>query len=297
MNVDFADRDGAIWMDGRLIPWRDANMHFLSHSLHYGSAVFEGVRAYGGRIFKLREHTERLIDGAAILGYRIPFDARQIDAACMQVLAANGLRDGYLRPAAWRGSDKVGLSPGGATVHVAVAAWEWPSYFSPEQRRIGIGLQHARWRRPSPDSAPTRAKASGLYQICTMAKQEAEAEGCDDALMLDYRGLIAEATGANIFLSIDGRLHTPIPDCFLDGITRRTVIELADRAGIDVVERHMEPSELALADEVFLTGTAAEITPVGKIGALRFKPGRITAAMIDGYASLTGSDALRSDLP
>ena len=286
---DYADRDGMIWFDGRLIPWRDANVHFLTHSLHYGSTVFEGVRAYDGQIFKLREHTKRLLEGARILGYTVPFSADVIDDACRQVLDANSLTDGYLRPAAWRGSDKVGLSPGGATVHVAIAAWEWPSYFSPEQRTKGIRLQRAQWRRPAPDTAPTRAKASGLYQICTMAKQQAEADGYDDALMLDYRGLVAEATGANIFLVIDGSLHTPVPDCFLDGITRRTIIGLARQAGIEVVERHIDPAELAQAEEIFLTGTAAEVTPVGEIEELKFAPGRITAAMIDGYAALTRS--------
>lgn len=287
MTTDYSDRDGVIWFDGEIIPWRDAKIHFLTHSLHYGSAVFEGVRAYGGRIFKLHEHTQRLIEGARILGYRIPYSAEAINAACNQVIALNGLTDCYLRPAAWRGSDKVGLSPGGARIHVAIATWEWPSYFSPAQRMKGIRLQHSSWRRPAPDTAPTQAKASGLYQICTMAKQQAEAEGYDDALMLDYRGLIAEATGANIFLAIDGKLHTPTPDCFLNGITRQTVIALAREDGIDIVERQIEPAELERASEIFLTGTAAEITPVGEIGGLRFTPGPLTRRMIDRYSVLT----------
>lgn len=287
MTQDYADRDGMIWFDGQLVPWRDANMHFLTHSLHYGSAVFEGVRAYGGLIFKLRDHTERLLRGARMLGYTIPYSADAIDAACISAMRANGLQDCYLRPAAWRGSDKVGLSPGGATVHVAVAVWDWPAYFSPERLANGIRLQHSQWRRPAPDTAPVHAKASGLYQICTMAKQRAEAEGYDDALMLDYRGLVAEATGANIFLVIDDRLHTPIPDCFLDGITRRTVIDLAGDAGIEVVERHIEPADLAHATEIFLTGTAAEIVPVGEIAELSFTPGAITREIASRYTKLT----------
>lgn len=287
MSNDYADRDGVIWFDGKFVPWRHANIHFLTHSLHYGSAVFEGIRAYEGRIFKLTEHTERLIEGAKILGYTLPYSAATINEACQRVLKKSNLTDAYLRPAAWRGSDKVGLSPAGATVHVAIAAWTWPSYFSPEQKAKGIRLQHSKWRRPAPDTAPTRAKASGLYQICTMAKQQAEAEGFDDALMLDFRGLVAEATGANIFLTIDGELHTPIADCFLDGITRRTVIGLARAEGLKVVERYIDPSDLSLAEEVFLTGTAAEITPVGEIEGIFFKPGHITELLSQRYSELT----------
>lgn len=290
MNPDYADRDGVIWFDGELVPWRDATVHFLTHSLHYGSAVFEGMRAYGGRIFKLREHTDRLIAGAKAMGYTIPYSADAIDAACMAAMRANGLGDCYLRPAAWRGSDKVGLSPRGATVHAAIAAWEWPEYFPPESLAKGVKLQHSVWRRPSPDTAPVHAKASGLYQICTMAKQRAEDEGYDDALMLDHRGLVAEATGANIFLVVDGRLHTPIPDCFLDGITRRTVIDIAKAMGVDVVERQIPPSELGTASEVFLTGTAAEIVPVGEIGPLRFTPGRLTREIADRYSAFTRAE-------
>jgi branched-chain amino acid aminotransferase len=284
---DYADLNGTIWFDGALIPWSGAKVHFLTHALHYGSAVFEGERAYNGGIFKLREHTLRLISGAEILGYKIPYSADAIDNACYDVLRANGLTDGYLRPAAWRGSNKLGLSPGGATVHIAIAAWEWPSYFQPEQRMKGIRLTHSQWRRPAPDTAPTKAKASGLYQICTMAKQQAEDAGFDDALMLDYRGLVAEATGANLFLAIDGKLHTPTPDCFLDGITRQTVIGIARSNGIEVVERHIKPEELATAKEAFLTGTAAEITPIGEIGNARFQPAAICQLIISRYEQMT----------
>lgn len=284
---DYADLDGTIWFDGNLIPWREAQVHFLTHSLHYASTVFEGERAYGGHIFKLRAHTDRLFEGANILGYDIPFTRDEIDIACKAVLDANGLSDGYVRPAAWRGSDKLGLSPGGATVHVAIAAWAWPSYFSPEQRMKGVRLTHAPWRRPAPDTAPTRAKASGLYQICTMSKQQAESQGYDDALMLDYRGYVAEATGANLFLVIEDKLHTPTPDCFLDGITRQTVVDIAREKGIEVVQRHIFPDELARASEAFLTGTAAEITPIGEIGDVRFSPGRMCALVIHEYRRLT----------
>ena len=285
--TDFGTIEGSIWMDGRIVEWRDATVHFLTHGLQYAGTVFEGERAYGGRIFKLREHTDRLFASAEILGYRIPYSRDAIDQACIDVLAANGLTDGYVRPAAWLGSEKLGLSPLGASVHVAIAAWDWPSYFSPEQRMKGIRLTHAAWRRPAPNTAPTKAKASGLYQICTMSKQAAEQQGYDDALMLDYRGLIAETTGANIFLIIAGKLHTPIPDCFLDGITRRTVIELAARRGIEVIERHIHPGELSVVTEAFLTGTAAEITPISSIGGLNLQPARICEMIIADYAKET----------
>jgi len=284
---DYGDLDGTIWFDGRMVPWREAKLHYLTHGLHYASVVFEGERAYDGRIFRLRDHTDRLFEGAEILGYKIPFTKDEIDQACYEVLAANGLRDGYLRPAAWRGSDKLGLSPGGASVHVAIAAWAWPSYFSPEQKMKGIRLTHAPWRRPAPDTAPTRAKASGLYQICTLSKQQAEAQGFDDALMLDYRGFVAEATGANLFLAIDGKLHTPIADCFLNGITRQTVIDLARAKGVEVIERHIQPQELAQAREAFLTGTAAEITPIAEIGEYRFTPGALCSLIIKDYHRAT----------
>lgn len=285
--TDFSEMDGSIWWDGKLVPAREAKIPYLTHGFHYAGLVFEGIRAYGGHIFALQEHIARLFEGAGILGYAIPYDAAAIEAACRETLAVNGLTDAYLRPAAWRGSEKMGLSPRGTKVHIAIAAWAWPSYFSPEQRRRGVRLTHSRWRRPAPDTAPWKAKASGLYQICTHAKQEAEDGGFEDALMLDYRGFIAEATGSNIFLRIGNKLHTPTPDCFLDGITRRKVMMLAVEAGIPVVQRHIGAEELAQAEEVFLTGTAAEIVPVAEIGAHRFTPGHITELLMERYEALT----------
>ena len=278
---------GKIWFDGKMVDAADANVHFLAHSLQYAGTVFEGERSYGGQLFKLRKHTERLFSGADVLGFSIPFSMDVIDRACQQVLKTNGLVDGYVRPAAWRGSDKLGLSPIGASVHVAIAAWDWPSYFSPGKKMEGIRLTHSHWRRPDPQTAPTQAKASGLYQICTMSKQIAEEQGFDDALMLDYRGLVAEATGANIFFVINGKLHTPIADCFLNGITRQTVIDIAGLRNIEVIERKIMPDEIATADEAFLTGTAAEITPIGSIGDIYLKPGRVCQQFISDYSELT----------
>ena len=279
----YDDRDGVIWYDGHRLPWRDARFHVLTHALHYASAVFEGQRAYGGQIFKLAEHTERLHASAKAMGFGIPWPVAQIDDACREVLEANAIVDGYVRPIAWRGSEMMGVSAQANTIHLAIAAWPWPSYFAPEARTKGIRLKTATWRRPVPETAPVHAKAAGLYMICTMAKHEAEAEGFEDALMLDYRGRIAEATGANIFLAIDGTLHTPDPDCFLNGITRRTVIELARARGYEVVERAVLPEDLGRAQEVFLTGTAAEVTPVGAIDSHAFQVGKITKQMMDDY--------------
>ena len=284
--LPFDDRDGAIWLDGALVPWRDAKLHVLSHGLHYASAVFEGERVYSGSVFKLTEHSERLAESARILGFGLPYSVAEIDDACRAVVAANGIGDGYLRPVAWRGSEMMGVAAQATRVHVAVAAWTWPSYFDPAARARGIALKTADWRRPSPDCAPVLSKAAGLYMICTMSKHAAEDQGFHDALMLDWRGLVAEATGANIFLAKEGRLHTPVPDCFLDGITRRTVIALAERRGIEVVQRPIRPEELAEADEIFLTGTAAEVTPVGRIDDLTVTPGRLTEWLSDDYAAL-----------
>ena len=284
--LPFDDRDGVIWLDGALVPWRDAKLHVLSHGLHYASAVFEGERVYSGSVFKLTEHSERLGESARILGFSLPYSVAEIDAACRQVVDANGIGDGYLRPVAWRGSEMMGVSAQATRIHVAVAAWPWPSYFDPAARARGIALKTSSWRRPSPETAPVHSKAAGLYMICTMSKHAAEDQGFHDALMLDWRGLVAEATGANIFLAIGGRLHTPQPDCFLDGITRRTVIDLARRRGIEVVERQIRPEELADADEIFLTGTAAEVTPVGRIDDLTVTPGRLTEQLSDDYAAL-----------
>ncbi|MFO1119429.1 MAG: branched-chain amino acid aminotransferase [Rhodospirillales bacterium] len=285
----YHDRDGFIWYNGALVPWRDAKLHVLSHGLHYASAVFEGERAYGGAIFKLTEHSQRLAFSAQQLGFELPFSVDAIDRACDEVLRANGITDGYVRPIAWRGSEMMGVSAQASTIQVAIAAWEWGAYFGEEARQKGIRMRVSPWHRPAPDCAPVHAKAAGLYMICTLSKHHAEAEGYNDALMLDWRGQVAEATGANIFLVMpDGRLHTPTPDCFLDGITRRTVIGLAKDNGIEVVERAIQPAELAQAREVFLTGTAAEVTPVGEIGEHRFIPGEVTRLLTDAYRAETG---------
>ena len=281
----FDDRDGWIWLDGRFVPWRDARLHVLTHGLHYASGVFEGERAYEGRVFKLREHTERLFRSARHLGFEIPYGMDTIDAACAEALSRNGLTDGYIRPIAWRGSEKLAVAARGTSVHVAIAAWAWPSLFGAD-RMAGVALAMAKWRRPAPDTAPTEAKASGLYVIGTLAKHAAEEEGFDDALMLDFKGDVAEATGANVFFVIDGALHSPAPHGFLDGITRRTVIDLAGRAGMKVVERTIAPGEIAGATEVFLVGTAAEVTPVRRIGDLHFTPGRVTERLVADYAHL-----------
>ncbi len=287
--IPFDDRDGRIWYNGTLIPWPDCRPHVLSHGLHYASCVFEGERSYGGRIYKLHEHSERLIESGRLLGFEIPYTADEIDAACVETCRANGIVDGYVRPVAWRGSEMMAVSAQHTKIHVAIATWPWPSYFSPDLRRKGISLRTSDWRRPAPDTAPTRSKAAGLYMICTLSKHAAEAEGFADALMLDHRGQVAEATGANIFFVMgDGRLHTPTPDCFLDGITRRTVIALARGMGIEVVERPILPDELAAATEAFLTGTAAEVTPVGRIDGHRYTPGAITQALIDAYEAEVG---------
>ncbi|HEY6433042.1 MAG TPA: branched-chain amino acid aminotransferase [Acetobacteraceae bacterium] len=283
--VPFDDRDGWIWWDGALVPWRDAKLHVLTHGLHYASAVFEGERAYSGHIFRLRDHTNRLINSARILGFEIPFTAEQIDAACKETVKANGLTDAYVRPIAWRGSEMLAVSAQHTKIHLAIAVWQWPSYFG-DDRMKGIRLGMAEWKRPSPDTAPTAAKATGLYMIGTLSKHKAEAEGYADALMLDWRGRVAEATGANIFFAINGELHTPDPDCFLDGITRRSVMALAKHRQMKVVERPIMPDEMKNATEVFLAGTAAEVTPVREIGKFSFKPGHICETLMKDYAAL-----------
>jgi branched-chain amino acid aminotransferase len=283
--IPFDDRDGMIWWDGALVPWRDAKLHVLTHGLHYASAVFEGERAYAGHIFRLREHTERLINSGRILGFEVPFTPEEIDAACIETLAANGLTEGYLRPLAWRGSEQLSVSGQLTKIHLAIACWPWPAYFEGD-RMAGIRLAWADWRRPDPRTAPTASKATGNYMTGTMAKHKAEAEGFADAMMLDYRGLLAEATGANCFLAIDGQLHTPTPDCFLDGITRRTVMALARRRQIPVVERAIQPEELDRAQEVFIVGTAAEVTPVRQVGERLFTPGQMTETLLRDYDAL-----------
>jgi branched-chain amino acid aminotransferase len=285
--VPYDDRDGLIWLDGALVPWREANLHVLSHALHYASCVFEGERVYNGRIFKLSEHSQRLMKSAEVLGFEVPYDLAAIDEASKRVVAANGIGDGYVRPVAWRGAEMMGVSAQACRIHLAIAAWTWPAYFTPEARLKGIRMTRAIYDRPAPNTAPVKSKAAGLYMICTLCKHEAEAKGYDDALMLDYRGYLAEGTGANLFLVIDGKLHTPIPDCFLDGLTRRTVIGLARARGYEVIERHIRPEELAHASGAFLTGTAVEVTPVREIDEHRFEVEAITRQLIDDFDALT----------
>jgi branched-chain amino acid aminotransferase len=283
------NRDGVIWLDGTCTAWPEARVHVLTHSLHYGSAVFEGERVYRGKVFKLREHTERLAVSAQLLGYELPYSVAEIEAATLAVVEQNKIDSGYVRPIAWRGPEVIGVSAKGTKIHVAVAAFPWPAYYGDEARRNGIKLQTSTWRRPAPNTAPTASKASGLYMICTMSRDVAEAAGFQDALMLDYRGQIAEATGANFFMVQKGELHTPTPDCFLDGITRRTVMDLAKKRGIKVIERAIFPEELAQAEEIFLTGTAVEVIPVGQIDDRKFKVGPITHQLQDDYQALTQS--------
>jgi branched-chain amino acid aminotransferase len=281
--LPYDDRDGLIWLDGKMVPFRDAKLHVLTHGLHYASAVFEGERAYGGEVFHLTEHSQRLIDSAKLLDFTIPYSVEEIDRATRETVAANKMPDCYIRPIAWRGSEMMGVSAQNNKIHVAIAVWEWPSYFSPEAKMKGLRLQISDWRRPAPNTAPTKAKAVGLYMICTLSKHKAEREGYQDALMLDWRGQIAEATGANIFFAKDGKLHTPTPDCFLDGITRRAVIAMAKGRGIEVIERPIQPEEMAGFDECFLTGTAAEVTPVSEIGPYKFTPGKICQTLLSEF--------------
>ena len=282
----FDDRDGWIWLDGSFVPWRDAKAHVLTHALHYASAVFEGERMYGGQVFELTQHSERLRNSAQILDFEIPYSTAEIDRATIETCAKNGLEDCYIRPIAWRGSEMIGVSAQNTTIHTAIAVWDWPSYFKPEERARGIRLTHAKYKRPSPETAPTSSKAAGLYMICTISKHAAEKAGYADALMLDWRGYVAESTGANIFLVRDGVIHTPKPDCFLDGITRRSVIKIARDRGFEVVERHIPAEELSTFSEVFLSGTAAEVTPVAEIGEHRYKPGNLSLSLMDDYARL-----------
>ncbi len=286
----FDDRDGWIWLDGAFTPWREARIHVLTHALHYASSVFEGERLYGGQIFKLTAHTQRLFRSAELLDMQIPYTVAEIDEACKQTAQRMDLTDGYIRPFAWRGAEKMGVASKGTRVHVAVAAWEWPSYFDPEEKKRGIRLMVSKWRRPSPETIPSEAKAAGLYMICTLSKDEAEREGYADALMLDYRGLVAECTGANIFFVKDGVIHTPVPDCFLNGITRLTVIDLARWRGFEVVERHIRPEELSEFSECFITGSAAEVTPVSQIADHRYQPGNLSLSLMDDYARLVRGD-------
>jgi branched-chain amino acid aminotransferase len=278
--------EGVIWYDGKLVPWQEANVHVLTHGLHYASAVFEGERAYGGEIFKCTEHSERLKRSAEILDFTIPYSIPEIDAAKRLVVEKNGKQDAYVRPIAWRGSEMMGVSAQNNTIHLAIASWEWPSYFDPEQRNKGIRLDLAEYRRPDPKTIPASAKAAGLYMICTISKHKAERKGYADAMMLDWQGRVAECTGANIFFIKDGSIHTPIADCFLAGITRATVIDLARRRGIEVLERRIMPEELPGFSECFITGSAAEVTAVGEIGGQwKFTPGAITRQLADDYTA------------
>jgi branched-chain amino acid aminotransferase len=285
MGVSFDKIDGVIWYDGKLVPWGDANVHVLTHGLHYASCVFEGERAYGGAIFKGTEHSERLKNSARILDFEIPWSVAEIDAAKQLVLEKNNLPEAYVRPVAWRGSEMMGVSAQTNTIHLAVACWTWPSYFDPAERLKGIRLGLAEYRRPDPATIPALAKAAGLYMICTISKHKAEREGYADALMLDWQGRVAECTGANVFFIKDGKIHTPIADCFLAGITRATAIDLAKRRGIEVIERRIMPEELAGFSECFITGTAAEITPVSEIAQWKFKPGSISEQLMADYTA------------
>ncbi|MGE3876622.1 MAG: branched-chain amino acid aminotransferase [Parvibaculaceae bacterium] len=281
--VPFDQREGVIWMNGEFVPWKDAKVHVLSHGLHYGSGVFEGERAYGGEIFKLTEHTQRLFDSAEILDMKIPYTVAEIDAACRETLKRQGFSDAYVRPIAWRGSEMMGVAAQNTKINVAIAIWQWPAYFDPTQLEKGIRLDIAEYRRPDPMTAPSKAKAVGLYMICTISKHKAERKGYADALMLDWRGQVAECTGANIFFVKNGEIHTPTPDCFLDGITRRTVMSLAQKRQIKVVERAIMPDELKTFEQCFIVGTAAEVTPVGEIGPYKFKVGDLTRALRSDY--------------
>jgi branched-chain amino acid aminotransferase len=283
--LPFDKRDGVIFMDGEMVPWAEAKLHVLSHGLHYGSAVFEGERAYGGEIFKSREHSERFLNSGRLLDFQIPYTVDELDRIKREVVAANGHADCYIRPIAWRGSEMMAVAAQHATIHVAVAAWDWPSMFDIATKMNGIKLDIADYRRPDPRTAPSHAKAVGLYMICTISKHVAERKGCADALMLDWQDRVAECTGANVFFTKDGAIHTPIADCFLDGITRRTVIDLARRRGLEVVERRILPDELSSFDECFICGTGAEVTPVAEIGPYRFTPGAISRQMIEDYSA------------
>jgi branched-chain amino acid aminotransferase len=285
MAVPFDQMPGVIWFDGKLIHSPDARIHVLTHGLHYASAVFEGERAYNGVIFRSREHSERLKHSANILDFEIPYTAAEIDAAKDLVVEKDGLPNAYVRAVAWRGSEQLGVSAQANAIHLAIAAWEWPSYFDPAQRMKGIRLDLAEYRRPDPRTSPCLAKASGLYMICTISKHRAERRGYADALMLDWEDRVAECTGANIFFIRDGKIHTPIADCFLAGITRATAIDLAKRRGIEVIERRIMPGQLSEFSECFITGTAAEVTAVSEIADWRFTPGAITRQLMEDYTA------------
>ena len=282
----YDQREGVIWMNGEMVPWADAKLHVLSHALHYASSVFEGERVYGGEIFKLTEHSQRLHNSAKILDFEIPYSVAEMDQACRDVIVAQNITEGYVRPVAWRGSEQMGVSAQLTKINVAIATWDWGSYFDPEERLKGLRLTVAKYRRPDPATAPVKAKAAGLYMICTLEKHRAEAAGYADALMYDWRGQVAECTGANVFFIKDDVLHTPTPDCFLDGITRRTVIDLAKKRGIELVERVIMPEEMESFEQCFITGSAAEVTPISEIGPYKFQVGEIIETLMNDYTDL-----------
>lgn len=282
----YDDRDGTIWMDGKLIEWREAKVHVLTHALHYGSSVFEGERCYNGKIFKSREHSERLLKSGEYMDIPIPYTVDEIEDAKAAALEASGLTDAYVRVLAWRGSGSdMGVAAAANPVHMAVAVWAWGAYYG-DAKYDGAKLDISKWKRPDPATIPCFAKAAGLYMICTMSKHAAEAKGCSDAMMYDYRGYVAEATGANIFFVKDGAVHTPTPDAFLNGITRQTVIGMLKDRGIEVIERHILPEELSDFEQCWLTGTAAEVTPVGQIGEYTFEVGELTRDIAESYEKL-----------
>jgi len=284
-SIPFDQRDGWIWFNGEIVPWKDAKVHVLTHGLHYGSSVFEGERAYDGVIFKTTEHSIRFKKSAEIMDFEIPFSVEELNAAKDKVVALNGGGDQYVRPVAWRGSEMMAVSAQNNKIHVAIATWAWPSMFDPETKMKGIKLDIADYRRPDPACAPVHAKAAGLYMICTISKHKAEKKGYADAMMLDWQGRVAECTGANIFFTRDGAIHTPIADCFLNGITRQTVIALAKEQGLEIIERRIMPEELSSFNECFIVGSAAEVTPVAEIGPYSFKPGNISRTMMDAYTN------------
>lgn len=287
MNRPYDDRDGVIWLDGELVQWRRAQVHVLTHALHYGSSVFEGERAYGGKIFESRKHTERLVESARLLQIPVRYSIDEIEQAKADVMKANGLTDAYVRPVIWRSSgEDMGVAARKNPSRLAIATWEWGAYYGDEAKFRGAKLDVSKWRRPSPETIPCRAKASGLYMICTVSKHDAEAKGCSDSMMMDYRGYVAEATGANVFFVKDGEVHTPLPDCFLNGITRQTVIGQLDELGVRIHERHILPAELEDFEQCWLTGTAAEVTPVGQIGTYNFEVGELTRTIAKGYERL-----------
>ena len=283
--ISFDQRDGWIWYNGDIVPWKEAKVHVLTHGLHYGSSVFEGERAYDGVIFKSTEHSARFKKSAEIMDFEIPYTIEELNAAKAKVVALNGGGDQYVRPVAWRGSEMMAVSAQHNKIHVAIATWAWPSMFDPETKMKGIKLDIADYRRPDPACAPVHAKAAGLYMICTISKHKAEKKGYADAMMLDWQGRVAECTGANIFFTRDGAIHTPIADCFLNGITRQTVIALAKEQGLEVIERRIMPEELPTFNECFIVGSAAEVTPVAEIGPYRFTPGNISRTMMDAYTN------------